>query len=389
MGRSSWAALGAFVAIAVAATGCSSSSSVDASALPKAGAPIIARSVDANLGAPDPALAPFDDGNGHGAPSPGGYQIGLRKAGSLVTAPLAEHFFGDQVLNAHFDTASSPADTGFGVVCRMQDSDNYYRLGVGNDGTYAIARVEGGNSTVLTGNGKWVSSDALRASPGPFDVRAECVGTTLTLFESNHQIASVRDATFQSGEVGVFVETFHEPNATVALQSLSVRAFRDRSRLAGAAADGWDGLLRAVDAGKPCVLLDPKRARVNASTLFVTRCGSVLYLQTDPTGRGTGVYERMLKDAGTTLTSVKGLPDCPRRAGITGPLPPPTPNGSTETRASIGRVACLDLGGSTAVIWLHELGGVVGITRVKHGNRAAWKGYGRDWPPFHYLEKPG
>jgi hypothetical protein len=390
MGRSSWWSLVAVVAIGTLTTACSSSGSVDASALPRADAPVIGRALDARLADPDPALAPFDDGNGHGTVTPTGYQLGVKQAGSLVTAPLPGDFFADQVVTAAFSTDGSPADTGFGVVCRMQDSDNYYRLGVGNDGTYAIARVKGGDSTVLTGDGKWTTDPALRASAGPFEMRAECIGDTLTLFESNRQIASVKDATFpQAGKVGVFVETFHQPDATVQVRSLTVRAFRDRSRLSGAATDGWNDLLRTTAAATPCTLLETKRARVSASTLFVTKCGSVMYLQTDPTDRGPKVFDQILTKSGADLKPVKGLPNCAKRTGIQGPLPPPTPAGYTDTRPSIGRVACLDLEDSTAVVWQHDLAGVIGVTRVKDGDRAAWKGYGPDWPPFHFIEAPG
>ena len=121
----------------------------------------------------------------------------------------------------------------------------------------------------------------------------------------------------------------------------------------------------------------------------MTRCGSVLLLQADPGQQGNHTFDRIIKQADDSLDAVKGLPNCRKRTTILGPLPPPTPpDGTTDARTSIGRVACLDLGDSTAVIWVHDLAGVVGITRVKDGERAAWKGYGPDWPPFSYVEQP-
>jgi hypothetical protein len=382
--------LSAAAAFGLVASACSSGSSVDASALPKPDAPEIGRAVNAALMGPTSDLTSFDDTNGHGGMPPGGrYQIGVRNQQSLVTSVLDDDFPVDQIITASFDASAGAIDAGFGVICRQEDDDNYYRLGVGNDGTYAIQRVQDGKTTVLTGAGQWVRGPTIRNTPGIFNVRVECVGDTLTLFESNQPVAAVRDDTIKGNKVGVFVETFREPSATIQMDSLSVRAFRDRSRVTDVVADGWDDLLRTQSISNRCSLLDPKRASAGAGTSFVTRCGSVLLLKTETPQQGARGFDRILQQSGSSLETVKSLPQCSKRTGVRGPLPPPTPPpGVTDNRASVGSVACLDLGDSTAVLWVHDLAGVVGITRVKDGDRAAWKDYGPDWPPFSYVEQP-
>lgn len=385
-------------ALALLVAACSPSAWVDETALPNPDAARIGLSYDAALGAPAD-LPTFDDGNGHGEVPPGGtYQLGVRQGQSVVTATLDERFPPDQIVTAGFDTTGSPPDTGFGVVCRMVDQDNYYRLGVANDGQYAIQRVKDGKSTVLTGepslldpkDRSWQRDDAIRDTPGPFTVRAECVGHRLTLFESNREVVSTRDASIKGGEVGVFVETFAEPNATIQVRSLSVRSFRDRRRLTDATVARWNGLLLAQNVSKTCALIDPFAAGVDARGAAVTRCGSVVFIQPADPQRGLRAYSHILDDSGAMFDTVKGLPNCAKRTGIRGPLPPPTPPADvTDSRASIGRVACLDLGGSTAVVWVQDPSGVIGVTRVKDNDRAAWKGYGPDWTPFAYEEQPG
>ena len=382
-----FAVLGAF---ALLASACSSSGSVDASALPNPNARTVGVDLDAAINAP-PDLPVFDDGNGHGGvPVNGNYQIGVRAIQSVATAVLPTRFPPDQVVTATFDTSGSPSDIGVGVVCRMQDDDNYYRLGVGNDGEYAIQRVKGGTITVLTGEGKWTASPLIRRSPGRFTVRAECARGTLTLFESNHQIATVRDHEVTGPKAGVFLETFYKPKAAVQVNALSVRAFDPGHQLTGATGDEWDALVRAQRVAARCTLLDPKRARTGTGAAFATRCGDVVFVPTPQPAKGVKTFDRLLQRAGSTPETVKSLPDCSKRSGIQGSLPPPTsPSGTTDSRSSIGRVACLDLGDSTAVVWSHEPAGVIGVVRVKNDDRAAWKGYGPDWPPFVYVETPG
>jgi hypothetical protein len=389
--RGRYLALGAACGLGLLVAGCSSSGSVDASALPKVDATPIGRSVDAELMGTSADLPTFDDGNGHAAvPEGGRYQIGVRNPQSLVTATLDDTFPVDQVVNASFDASGGAVDSGFGIICRMADPDNYYRLGVGNDGTYAIQRVRDGTLTVLTGGGQWARGPTIRDTPGVFDVRADCVGDTLTLFAGNQPIAQVHDATIKGGTVGVFVETFRQPASTVQVDRFSVRAFRDRGRVTDATAAGWDELVRTQTISNRCALLDATRARAPAGTVAVTRCASVLLLRTEPTTGAVRAFARTLERAGTTLRSVTRLPDCSRRTGIRGPLPAPTPPGGVPDRNDrVGTVACLDLGGSTAVVWVRDAAGVIGVEQVPDGDRTAWKGYGRDWPPFAYPDQPG
>ncbi len=377
------------VAMVVAGAACSSSGASGASALPEPDAPSIGLAVDANVMRPSD-LATFDDTNGHGAvPAGGRYQVGVRGAQSVVTSTLDPTFPVDQVVSATFDTTGSPSDAGFGVVCRMQDDDDYYRLGVGNDGEFAIQRVAGGTTTVLTGGGKWAPGPGLPKAPGLFTVRAECIGTTLTLFEANRAVATVKDPALSGGTVGVFVETFYKPKAVVQINSLAVRAFNDRRRVSNGAAMLWDAAVDAQHVSRRCELLDAKQAEAPTGTAFVTRCGSVVFLQGATPARATSELDRMLHASEADLTAVEGLPNCAKRTGIRGPLPPPTGSAGSGPPASVGRVACLDLGDTTGVVWAHDPGGVVGVMRIDASNRAAWRGYGPDWPPFASSNPPG
>ena len=383
--RATSGALVTLVALAFALTACGSSSLVDASALPDPNARGIGVAVDAKL--TDPADLPvFDDENGIAlVPEGGHYKIGVRKGQSVVTAALADDVPVDQIVTASIDSTPAPVDAGFGVLCRVRDQDNYYRLGVANDGTYAIQRVQDGKNTVLTGGGLWQKDARLRAKPGTTTVRAECVGRTLTLFAGDQEIASVRDTSIQGHKTGVFVESFAEPNAAVQVNAFSVRAFTNREQVSAATVAAWDAFVRAQSASNRCDLLIPKAAP-GKHTKFVTRCDGAVFVQVDRPETAARAFADMLGGVGPSLTNVKGLPDCPNRTGIRGPLPPP--RGSADD-ARIGRVACVDLGGATVAIWLHEAAGLIGVTQVRHGDRAAWKGYGRDWPQFAYRPPTG
>ncbi len=321
----SWArrSLVALAAITFVASGCSSSDSVDAAALPKPDAPRLALSVDANLASD---LPPFNDGNGHGEPSGTSYLIGAAEPESLVTAALDDALPPDQIVEASFTTTDSPEDTGYGVVCRRQDNDNYYRLGVGNDGTFAIAKVQDGASTVLTGEGKWIRDRRLIKDTGTFIVRGECRGPTLRLFVDNQPIIQIADSTFdESGTVGVFVETFALPNATITVNRLSARGFVDRSRVTDATASQWDGLLRAEAVTNRCSLLEPTRLGAIRDASFVSKCGTTLLIQLPDAATATArVPATAGPDRGLAREAqgAPGLLEADQRRGTTPPAHP-------------------------------------------------------------------
>jgi hypothetical protein len=372
--------------LVVLAAACSSSRGTDESVLPDPGATPIAVATNAAL-AGQHDLETFDDGNGHAEVAGGIYQLGLRTGQAVVTATLPRAYPRDQVATATFETAGSPPDPGFGVVFRMQEEKNFYRLGVSNDGEFAIQRVRAGEPTVLTG-GKWQSDPAIRATPGPYAVRAECIDDTLTLFESNRQIASVRDGTIRGPHVGVFLESFAEPNTVVKVTSLTVRAFDDRKQVGEPAADGWEDLMRTQHVTRTCTMLDPKGARSGKGALYASRCGPVVFVAMPTPARGAREYARVLKDSGATLKTVRDLPDCSKHTDVRGPLPSPTAATTTADPPRLGTVACLALDRATGVVWIHSLPGVIGVRRVATPDRAAWKGYGPDWPTFALREQP-
>lgn len=379
----------AALVVALGVGACSGGGGADESALPDPRARRVGLAVSASLADP-PALPTFDDGNGHAELNPAGeYQIGVRAGQSALTATLDASFPRDQVVTAVFDSTGSPPDVGFGVVCRYEDEENYYRLGVANDGQFAIQRVRDGTAKVLTGGGLWQSNDAIRATPGPYEVRGECIGDTLTLFAGNQEVGSTRDRRIDGPRAGVFVESFAEPNSVVKVRRLDVRAFTDRDRVRELALDGWEDLLRTQQVSPECVLLDRAEAGAGRGATFVSRCADVVFVGTRTPAAGAREYRRILDEAGTTLRTVGGLPNCRRRTGVRGPLPAPsratTPG---EPAPRVGTVACLDLGDATGVVWIHSLPGVIGVSRVLKPDGGAWKDFGPDWPPFALWEAP-
>jgi hypothetical protein len=91
------------------------------------------------------------------------------------------------------------------LVCRHQDEDNYYALVISPDGTFGIAKNEGGEFTFLqegaAPGGVILGGDEVNR------VRADCVGDSLTLYANGQRLAEVQDDDFTSGDVGLIAGT--------------------------------------------------------------------------------------------------------------------------------------------------------------------------------------
>jgi hypothetical protein len=119
--------------------------------------------------------------------------------------------FNDQdYKNVHIEVTvinnGTDSTTAFGIMCNQQAVDgNFYYFAMTPAGEYAIAKAAQGQSDVfLTNNDQWGASDLITQNAPSYRVGADCGNDTLTLYIDGQQIASVSDATYTGGSVGLF-----------------------------------------------------------------------------------------------------------------------------------------------------------------------------------------
>ena len=103
-----------------------------------------------------------------------------------------------------------------GVMCRIQDSDNFYYFVISSDGFYAIGAFKDGEDTLLG------SEDMLEDTKGIIKtgvadnhMRADCIGNTLTLYVNGTELYSVEDSDFSSGSIGLIAGSYEDVPITV------------------------------------------------------------------------------------------------------------------------------------------------------------------------------
>jgi len=104
-----------------------------------------------------------------------------------------------------------------GLVCRYQDTDNYYSLSFGNDDYVAIYKNVDGNWESLFN--EFVDIDL---SAEYHKVTVSCIGTELSLYVDDQLLVSVSDGDLLTGDVGLLVGTYEDVPIMLAFDNFVV-----------------------------------------------------------------------------------------------------------------------------------------------------------------------
>ena len=148
----------------------------------------------------------------------GGYRILVRQP-KLNFWSTSERDFKDVRVEADVIKLHGPDENRMGLICRYQGR-NYYFFIISNDGYYFIGKFIGG-LTLPLGQGEMQASDAIQKGTMNH-LRADCIGDKLTFYINFTEVASVTDADFPSGDVGVLAGAFTEPGVDVLFDNFVV-----------------------------------------------------------------------------------------------------------------------------------------------------------------------
>ena len=154
----------------------------------------------------------------------GQYRIYVADTYGDLIANAGVNLPADVVIDVDITLGSGSENNDFGVVCRLQDLDNFYFFQISSDG-YAVIGMFQDNSMY------YLSADAMQKVDGIYSgnatnhVRAVCQGSNLTLYANNALVASVSDTTFTSGgDVGLMGGSFDQGGIDIYFDDFVVTA---------------------------------------------------------------------------------------------------------------------------------------------------------------------
>jgi hypothetical protein len=150
----------------------------------------------------------------------GGYRIKVLTADTELWANPGMNY-SDVRIEVDAIRQSGPEDNDYGVICRYQDSDNFYYLLVTSDGYYGIMKVKDGEMTLLSGE-EFGTTDQINSGNATNHLRADCIGETLTLYVNGQKLDSQTDSDFPFGDVGLIAGTYTEPGTDIYFDNFKV-----------------------------------------------------------------------------------------------------------------------------------------------------------------------
>ncbi|MEW6405801.1 MAG: hypothetical protein AB1649_28760 [Chloroflexota bacterium] len=131
--------------------------------------------------------------------------------------------FSDVSIEVDATKSNGPDDNNFGLICRFVDDGNFYFFWVSSDGFFAIGKYQNGESSLISGD-SMLATSAMNAGNVTNHLRADCVGSALTLYANGELLSTVTDSSFSSGDIGVMVGTFEQPDLGILFDNFVVRA---------------------------------------------------------------------------------------------------------------------------------------------------------------------
>lgn len=133
------------------------------------------------------------------------YQITVNMPNSDIFTTYSRIFVNSEVTVRAVKMRGSD-NNNFGLICRFQDSENFYAGQISSDGLAGIFKIEDGEYQLL-GHQSMVPVPAIMGGSGENEIWFECVETTLSLAVNGEFIDSQRDNAFKSGEIGLIAGT--------------------------------------------------------------------------------------------------------------------------------------------------------------------------------------
>jgi len=163
---------------------------------------------------PGSGWVPREDENIYTDYYEGGYRIFIKKE-KQVEWTLSVHSFVDVRIEVEAKLIGGGVDNMLGVICRYQDSGNFYALVISSDGFYSIQkRINGGQLEVISGDG-FDSSDHINLGGESNQITAECIGEKLSMYVNGFLLAVAVDSDIQSGDVGLIAGAYGIPSTDV------------------------------------------------------------------------------------------------------------------------------------------------------------------------------
>jgi len=130
--------------------------------------------------------------------------------------------FSDVIVEVAGTSTDDLENNVFGVLCRYQDSENFYFFLISSDGYSGIGLFYNGKRELLTGD-VMLPSDAILKGTATNLIQARCDGNELSLSVNGTMVNQVRSDKLQLGDVGLIAGNYEDGITEILFDDFSVK----------------------------------------------------------------------------------------------------------------------------------------------------------------------
>jgi hypothetical protein len=140
----------------------------------------------------------------------------------LWSSPDKVPSIGDVRIEVDAMAAGGPEANDMGIICRYVDESNFYFLTISSDGYYGISKLKDGQETLIGMDQMGYNTEVIQTAGNNNRLKAECTGSTLTLYANDVQLATATDSDFATGNVGLIAGSYDEGNVDIRFDNFVV-----------------------------------------------------------------------------------------------------------------------------------------------------------------------
>jgi hypothetical protein len=165
----------------------------------------------------------YSDSDGTTDYANGGYRILVNTVNLVMWANPNQTLPKDVRIEVDATKSAGPDTNGFGVICRYTDKNNFYKFIVTSDGYAGISKLINGNVTVISSpDGKIQTVNNINQGAASNHIRADCIGSTLTLYANGTQVATASDSSLSGNDTGLFAQTYDTGGVDILFHDFNV-----------------------------------------------------------------------------------------------------------------------------------------------------------------------
>jgi len=151
-----------------------------------------------------------------------GYRILVNEINYYLWANPNEMKFADTRIEVDASKVAGPDANDIGIICRYVDTENFYFLTISSDGYFSVSKIVAGEENLVGMEELQFDDTNIHTGNTSNHLRADCVGSKLSLYANGTLLVEVEDTDLAEGNVGLIAGTWDTSGTDILFDNFQV-----------------------------------------------------------------------------------------------------------------------------------------------------------------------